>query len=130
MAQPCLTSPSKLHEEPQGTAPARLSTCGPTDCQAHPCFFFFSFLSFLSFFLFFLSFFPSFLPSFLLSFLLSFLPSFLSFFLYFWLCWVFVSVRGLPPVAASGGHSSSWCTGLSLSRLSCCGAQAPDAQAQ
>ena len=37
-------------------------------------------------------------------------------FIYFWLCWVFVSVRGLSPVAASGGHSSSRCTGLSLSR--------------
>ena len=34
---------------------------------------------------------------------------------YFWLCWVFVSVRGLSLVAASGGHSSSRCTGLSLS---------------
>ena len=31
------------------------------------------------------------------------------------LCWVFVSVRGLSPVAASGGHSSSRCAGLSLS---------------
>ena len=38
-------------------------------------------------------------------------------FIYIWLCWVFVSVRGLSPVAASGGHSSSRCTGLSLSRL-------------
>ena len=37
-------------------------------------------------------------------------------FIYFWLCWVSVSVRGLSPVAASGGHSSSRCTGLSLSR--------------
>ena len=38
-------------------------------------------------------------------------------YLYFlWLCWVFVSVRGLSPVAASGGHSSSRCAGLSLSR--------------
>ena len=37
-------------------------------------------------------------------------------FFYFWLCWVFVSVRGLSPVAASGGHSSSRCVGLSLSR--------------
>ena len=37
-------------------------------------------------------------------------------FIYFWLCWVFVSVRGLSLVAASGGHSSSWCAGLSLSR--------------
>ena len=35
---------------------------------------------------------------------------------YFWLCWVFVSVRGLSPAAASGGHSSSRCAGLSLSR--------------
>ena len=37
-------------------------------------------------------------------------------FIYFWLCWVFVSVRGLSLVAASGGHSSSRCTGLSLSQ--------------
>ena len=37
-------------------------------------------------------------------------------FIYLWLCWVFVSVRGLSPVVASGGHSSSRCTGLSLSR--------------
>ena len=36
-------------------------------------------------------------------------------FIYFWLCWVFVSVRGLPLVALSRGHSSSRCTGLSLS---------------
>ena len=39
-----------------------------------------------------------------------------SFFIYLWLCWVFVSVRGLSPVVASGGHSSSRCAGLSLSR--------------
>ena len=37
-------------------------------------------------------------------------------FIYLWLCWVFVSVRGLSPVAASGGHPSSRCAGLSLSR--------------
>ena len=40
-------------------------------------------------------------------------------YIYFWLCWVFVSVRGLSPVAAvaaSGGHSSSRCVGLSPSR--------------
>ena len=37
-------------------------------------------------------------------------------FIYLWLCWVFVSVQGLSPVAASGGHSSSRCIGLSLSR--------------
>ena len=38
------------------------------------------------------------------------------YYVYFWLCWVFVSVRGLSPVAASGGHSSSRCAGLSPSR--------------
>ena len=37
-------------------------------------------------------------------------------FIYFWLGWVFVSVRGLSQVAASGGHSSSRCAGLSPSR--------------
>ena len=37
-------------------------------------------------------------------------------YIYFWPCWVFVSVRGLSLVAASGGHSSSRCAGLSLSR--------------
>ena len=37
------------------------------------------------------------------------------FIIYFWLCWVFVSVRGLSLVVASGGHSSSRCTSLSLS---------------
>ena len=36
--------------------------------------------------------------------------------IYFWLCWVFVSVPGLSLVVASGGHSSSRCAGLSLSR--------------
>ena len=38
------------------------------------------------------------------------------FILFLWLCWVFVSVRGLSLVVASGGHSSSRCAGLSLSR--------------
>ena len=42
--------------------------------------------------------------------------NFIYLFIYFWLCWVLVSVRGLPLVAASGGHSSSQCAGLSLSR--------------
>ena len=37
-------------------------------------------------------------------------------FIYLWLCWVFISVRGLSLVVASGGHSSSQCAGLSLSR--------------
>ena len=41
---------------------------------------------------------------------------FLNLFIYFWLRWVFVSARGPSPVAASGGHSSSWCAGLSPSR--------------
>ena len=46
-----------------------------------------------------------------------FVVAFLKFiFIYLWLCWVFVSVRGLSLVVASGGHSSSWCTGLSLLR--------------
>ena len=39
---------------------------------------------------------------------------FMYLFIYFWLCWVFVSVRGLSLVVASGGHSSSRCAGLSL----------------
>ena len=37
-------------------------------------------------------------------------------YLFIWLCWVFVSVQGLSLVVASGGHSSSRCAGLSLSR--------------
>ena len=37
-------------------------------------------------------------------------------FIYLWLCWVFVSVRGLSLAAASGGHSSSRCAGLSPPR--------------
>ena len=41
---------------------------------------------------------------------------FLILFIYLWLRWVFVSAQGLSPVAASGGHSSSRCAGLSLSR--------------
>ena len=45
----------------------------------------------------------------------SFFLNFLFIYIYFWLCWVFVSVRGLSLVAASGGHSSSRCAGLSLS---------------
>ena len=41
---------------------------------------------------------------------------FIYLFIYLWLCWVFVSMWGLSLVVASGGHSSSWCAGLSLSR--------------
>ena len=47
-------------------------------------------------------------------FFLNFIYLFILF--YFWLCWVFVSARGLSPVAASGGHSSSQCVGFSLLR--------------
>ena len=47
----------------------------------------------------------------------SFLKNYLFIYLfYFWLCWIFISVRGLSLVVASGGHSSSRCAGLSLSR--------------
>ena len=48
-----------------------------------------------------------------------FLKEFLYFyylFIYVWLCWVFVSVRGLSLVVASGGHSSLPYAGLSLSQ--------------
>ena len=45
-----------------------------------------------------------------------FVFKFCIYYFYFWLCWVFVSVRGLSPVAASGGHSSSRRAGLSLSQ--------------
>ena len=41
---------------------------------------------------------------------------FIYLFIYFWLCWLFISVQGLSLVVASGGHSSSRCAGLSLSR--------------
>ena len=51
-----------------------------------------------------------------ISHLFFFLIIFLFSFIYLWLCWVFVSVRGLSLVAASGDHSSSRCVGLSLSR--------------
>ena len=34
--------------------------------------------------------------------------------IYFWLHWVFLAAHGLSLVVASGDHSSSWCTGLSL----------------
>ena len=65
-----------------------------------------------------------------------FFKIFIYLFIYLWLCWVFVSVRGLSLVVASGGHSSSRCAGLSLSwplvaehrlqtrRLSSCGSRA------
>ena len=45
--------------------------------------------------------------------LFSFLQIFFHLFI-FWLHWVFVAVRGLSLVAASGDYSSLWCTGFSL----------------
>ena len=45
-----------------------------------------------------------------------FLLIYLFIYFIFWVCWVFVSVRGLSLVVASGGHTSSRCAGLSLSR--------------
>ena len=45
------------------------------------------------------------------------LEQFLKHFIYFWLLWVFVAVRGLSLVAASGGSSSMWCAGFSLQWL-------------
>ena len=47
-------------------------------------------------------------------FFLIFIYSFIYLFIHLWLCWVFVSVRGLSLVVASGDHSSSRCAGLSL----------------
>ena len=52
----------------------------------------------------------------ILFFFLIFILFYFILFIYLWLCWVLVSVRGLSPVAASGGHSSSRCAGLSPSR--------------
>ena len=46
------------------------------------------------------------------------------YFIYLWLCWVFVAVRGLSLVVASGGHSSSRCAGPLIIAAS------PDVQAQ
>ena len=48
--------------------------------------------------------------------LLFFFNLFILFIFIFWLCWVFISVRGLSLVVASGGHSSSRCAGLSPPR--------------
>ena len=51
-------------------------------------------------------------------------------FIYFWLCWFFVSARGLSLVAASGATLNHGARAFHRHSLSCCGAQAPDAQAQ
>ena len=55
-------------------------------------------------------------PSCLLTLGLLFFFFFFKFIYYFWPCWVLVSAQGLSLVAASRGHSSSRCAGLSLSR--------------
>ena len=65
--------------------------------------------------------------------------SFFFFLIYFWLRWVFIAVRGLSLVAASGSYSSLRCAGFSLRWLlllqsmgsrcadfSSCGLQAPE----
>ena len=51
-------------------------------------------------------------------------------FVYFWLRWVFVAVRRLSLVAASGGYSSARCAGFSLRWLLFVAAWALGAQAQ
>ena len=43
-----------------------------------------------------------------------FFNTFIYLFIYLWLCWVFVAVRWLSLVAASGGYSSLQCTGFLL----------------
>ena len=65
----------------------------------------------------------SFFLKFFIYFLMLFLSAYILFIyvcmyvcMYVWLCWVFVSVWGLSLVVASGGHSSSRCADLSLSR--------------
>ena len=50
-------------------------------------------------------------------------------FFFFWLCWVFVAVHRLSPVAASGDHSSLPYAGFLFHGFPCCGAWAPGAQA-
>ena len=50
----------------------------------------------------------------LISFFFFFLTNLFIYLFLFWLCWVFVAVRGLSLVAASGGYSMLWCAGFSL----------------
>ena len=59
-----------------------------------------------------------------------FIKFYLFIYFYFWLCWVFVSVRGLSLVAASGATLHRGARVSHYRGLSCCGAQGPDAQAQ
>ena len=76
----------------------------------------YNYLYFFSYFLIFFKWWLQYFSSNLFFFFELFFLNVFILFIYFWLCWVFVSVRGLSLVAASGGHSSSRCAGLSLSR--------------
>ena len=51
-----------------------------------------------------------------------------SLFVHLWLCWVFITERGLSPVAESGGQSSLPCAGLSLAGFSRCSSRALEHQ--
>ena len=55
---------------------------------------------------------------------------FLILFIYFWLCWVFVSVRAFSSCGKRGATPHRGARASHYRGLSCCGAQAPDAQAQ
>ena len=59
------------------------------------------------------------------------LPFYLCLYLFiYWLRWVFIAVRGLSLVAASGGYSLWWNVGFLPWWLPCCGAWALGAQLQ
>ena len=49
---------------------------------------------------------------------------FIYLFIYFWLHWVFIAVRGLSLVAASGGYSSLRARASHCGGFFCCGARA------
>ena len=51
-------------------------------------------------------------------------------FIYFWLCWVFVSVQGLSLLWQAEATLHRGVRASHYRGLSCCGVQAPDAQAQ
>ena len=61
--------------------------------------------------------------------LLFFFFNFINSFIYFWLRWVFVAVRGLSLVVASGDYSSLRCVDFSLWWLLLLGARALGTQA-
>ena len=65
-----------------------------------------------------------------MTYLFFFLILFIYLFIYLWLCWVFVSVRELSLVAASGGPLHRGARASHYRGLDCCGAQAPDTLAQ